>query len=168
MKNNTTVKCPSCGKEVIGLEREVRTVYPDDAAEIIKDDPDSKKIETWGPDFIRLGKQRYFVRVMLPVKLDVGHEFRFGVWMEVGQETITDLKKVWNSSEYVKVSFEGILANAVPPWGDTILGAECKAEVRDAKSVPFIKSSNNLELSEILSKPTSVHEIETVIADVWK
>lgn len=143
-------------------------VYPDQVASILKQDSHSKRIQFWGPDFIKLDNEQYFVRVMLPVKLDVGHEFRFGVWMEVNLNTVEHLKKVWDGREYLKTTFKGTLANSVPPWGDKILGAECEAKVRDTNSVPFIKSSKNKVLSNLLTNVQPVHEIEAIIEKVWK
>jgi hypothetical protein len=45
--------------------------------------------------FLLLDGERPFLRVLLPVRLDVGHEFRFGVWLEVHEN---DFKRAWATS----------------------------------------------------------------------
>jgi hypothetical protein len=70
-----------------------------------------------GDHFMRLAPERFFVRGLLPVRLSDGHEFHFGVWIEISAETCADLMNTWDTADYAAVAFDGQLANAVPPWG---------------------------------------------------
>jgi hypothetical protein len=160
--------CPTCGKKIEGLGREIRLQYPQPIVDILCEDPSTNRFSVApGGDFIRLDDKHFFIRALLPVTLDVGHVFRFGVWVAVDSKQAEHLWHIWDKPEYVNAMFTGHLANLVPPWNETIEGAECNVEVRDKDSLPFIVSSTHKIFSKILTMPWPVHECEAVIEQVW-
>lgn len=160
--------CPTCGEKVAGLDREIRLRLPQPIVDILGEDPTTKRFSIApGGSFIRLDKDKYFARVLLPVSLDIDYEFHYGVWMAIDKPTAKHLWRVWEKPEYANVQFSGQLANLVPPWNKEIEGAECTAEVRDAESVPYIFQSTHPVFAKILSEPWPVHECQRVIDEVW-
>lgn len=158
--------CPTCGKEVSGLDREVSFGLPDELFAIPEDLRDGHVFSD-GKNFAHLDGKRFFMRVLLPVPLDIGHEYRFGVWMEVSEKDAQRVWQMWNEPGYVEAEVDGTLANAVPPWGARLLEAPCHASARNQNDVMFIDDSRNAELATILSTPWPVHECEQLIKKVW-
>ncbi|MGF9648876.1 DUF2199 domain-containing protein [Pseudarthrobacter oxydans] len=56
-----------------------------------------------------------FVRALLPVKLEGGHELRFGVWIAIHPNDLQHACKVWNAPEYTDLKLTGYLANKIQP-----------------------------------------------------
>jgi hypothetical protein len=75
-------RCPTCGEEVGGLGREVTFGHPD-AIVALPEAERAERVTIAGKNFAQLDGKRFFIRVLLPVQLDIGHEYRFGVWIEV-------------------------------------------------------------------------------------
>jgi hypothetical protein len=164
-RSESAIVCPDCGQTVSGLERELRMQLPDDLFKIADQRHifAEKRIQFKGKDFVNLDRKRYFVRVLLPVQLDIDHEFHFGVWLEVDAREAKVAYDVWESKKYSDLILSGRLANAVPPWGEKIFNADCKATVRDQDGLPFISSSSHPLLSKILVEPWSIHACESAI-----
>lgn len=158
--------CPCCGKDVWGLDREITLAMPDDLFDLSSEARRSR-VRMWGKSFMALDGARHFVRVLLPVPLSVGHEYRFGVWLEVADSDFHGLLDVWDEPAYLETSLEGVLANAVPPWGPRIVGAPCHASARGYDDALFIDRSSDPSLGQVLSQPWEVHECEALIAEVW-
>lgn len=160
--------CPTCGKEPTGIEREIRLKFPQPIVDAVGTNPESERVNIApGEDFIQFDNKHFFVRVLLPVMLDIGHEFRFGVWLAVSEKDAKSLWHTWDTPAYANISIAGHLANLVPPWNAAIYEAACVATVRDTHSVPFITSSPDGALSKVLTVPWSTHEYEAVIESVW-
>jgi hypothetical protein len=158
--------CPQCGREVSGLDREVTFGAPDEVFALTPDER-VKRVVQPAKSFLLLDGDRCFLRVLLPVTLDVGQEFRFGVWIEVAQ---TDFKRVWtlwDDAAYATTAVDGNLSNTVPPWGTAVLGAACHAAARNTGDTLYIDKSSNLNLNRILATPWSTHECEQLIQRFW-
>jgi hypothetical protein len=158
--------CPCCGKDITGVQREITMRTPDDVVEL-SDDERRRRVKVGGKSFQVLDDSRYFVRVLLPVPLDIGHEYRFGVWLEVAERDFEHLLAVWDDPSYLDTELDGMLANGVPPWGASILGAPCRASARRQEDALYIESSTDPALSRVLTHPWVVHECEALIAEVW-
>ncbi len=159
--------CPDCGCEVSGLEREVTFGLPDELFALSKRDQ-ARRLIRFGKSFVTLDSDRFFLRVLLPVQLDIRRECRFGVWMELSEHAYKKIRALWDEPEYASASVDGVLANAVPPWGDVIYGAPCSAAARNATDAMFIASSTQPILARVLTEPWAVHECEQLIAECWK
>src|SRR5437764_8719924 len=102
-----------------------------DAVRAIPENQRRTRVGVGGPSFMQLDLKRFFVRALLPVRLSDGHEFHFGVWLEIPEETAKTLWTNWERPEYAAMRFDAVLANSVPPWNESILGAQCTTAVRD-------------------------------------
>ena len=102
---------------------------------------------------MQLDLKRFFVRALLPVRLSDGHEFHFGVWLETSEEAAKQLWTNWERPEYSAVRFDATLANAVPPWDESVLGAPCVAGIRNQDQLPYIESSTNAHLAAVMATP---------------
>ena len=158
--------CPCCGRDIASVDREVRFGVPDVFMALSDEERDERQSHR-GENFMRLAPDRFFVRGLLPVRLSDGHEFRFGVWLEINSETCVTLMSAWDEAEYASTVFDGQLANAVPPWGQNLLDKPCQAGVRDRKQLPFIRSSTDIELHAVLSTLWPRSACEELVADVW-
>ena len=157
--------CPCCGRDVAGVEREVVFRYPD--AIVGLDDVERARVYAeHGRNFAAM-PGRAFVRALLPVRLTDGHEFRFGVWLEVPEATGAAVYSAWDDPAYIDLSFDAHLANTVPPWGERLLGAACTAVVRDVDELPYIGSSTDEQLARVLSSPWSRTACEKLVTAVW-
>jgi hypothetical protein len=125
------------------------------------------RVKSSGKSFIALDAERFFLRVLLPVRLDNGHEYHFGVWLELDFDDFEHVYRAWDEPAYLDIAVEGELANAVPPWGATVLGARCHAAARARDDALYIDSSEHPVLDSILSIPWPVSECERLIALVW-
>jgi hypothetical protein len=163
---SATDVCPACGRNVSGLDREVTFGFPDEVF-ALSDEERVTRVTGFGKSFITLGSDRFFLRVLLPVQLDIGREFRFGVWIELSMHEYKRIWDLWDEPEYSAVSVEGVLANAVPPWADAIGGAPCKAATRNATDTLYIESSTQPALATVLTSPWATHECEELISSVW-
>lgn len=54
--------------------------------------------------------------------------------------------------EYVELDLEGDIANAIPPWGQRIVGAHVHTEIRNPDAIPYVATSTDALVAEILSK----------------
>jgi hypothetical protein len=161
-----TKACPCCGKQTELLGREVRFNYPDVVAALSVDQRAARFLQA-GTAFASLDDQ-CFLRVLLPVRLDIGHVYRFGVWLSVDTETARKVWTVWDTDEYKTLTFSGRLANSVPPWGEILLGAPCQARVFAQASLPEIVESTFEPLQDILKSPWPLSECKHLIDQVWK
>lgn len=158
--------CPCCGQDIASVVREVRFGVPDVFMGLSKEVRDQREGHH-GDYFIRLAPDRFFVRGLLPVKLTDGHEFHFGVWLEISSETCADVMNAWDGAHYADLEFDARLANAVPPWGSALLDAPCYVRVRDRSQLPYVETSTLPALDSVLRSPWSRTECEELVADVW-
>lgn len=133
--------CPCCGQDIASVDREVRFGVPDVFMGMSTEERDRREGHR-GDYFMRLAPDRFFVRALLPVRLSNGHEFHFGIWLEITADACATVMNAWDSSDYASLEFEGKVANAVPPWGAALLDAPCHACVRDQSQLPFRSSSS--------------------------
>lgn len=138
-----------------------------DAVRAIPEEARRERVGVGGRAFMQLDLQRFFVRALLPVRLTDGHEFHFGVWLEVPEATSKQLWTNWELPEYSAMRFAATLANSVPPWNEAILGAPCIAAVRASDQLPYVESSPKSELAAVLSTPWARAECEELLDRVW-
>lgn len=115
-------------------------------------------------DFAELGDRR-FVRGLLPVPLANGEEFRFGVWLEVDQQTFDEVVTSWDDEErYPDLRFSATIANAVAPWHAQILGARVDVGVRDPNGRPFVLAARAPWLQAVIERGWTTAEYEAAVA----
>lgn len=159
--------CPCCGMETGGWSREVRLAVPDAILALPGEEQERRTDFSDGGDRCQLDGERFFVRSMLPVRLTNGHEYHFNVWIELSLENAEMVWRAWAGRGYEHLSFEGVLANAIPPWGDAVLGAQVAAAVRTVDSLPYITSSVSPALHAVLTRPWAEEECLELIRAIW-
>ena len=105
------------------------------------------------------------MRGLLPIRIEDGEEFRYGVWLEVEPAVFDEIVASWNDTvRYPQLRFVGTIANAVPPWREAILGVEIHAGVRDQNSRPFVIAAHAAWLQQLLERGWTDAEYEAAIA----
>lgn len=111
---------------------------------------------------------RCFIRGLLPVKLEDGEEFRYGVWLEVDAAAFRRARKVWNDpARYPALTFAATIANAAPPWAEQILGARVDVGVREPSARPFVRAARDAWLQDLLERGWTGAEYEEVVARLF-
>jgi hypothetical protein len=141
--------CPTCGRPLDLHDRHVRMHLPDPVLAV---PPEERPARTWGNDtHLQVQGVGAFVRVLLPIRLTGGFSLTVGTWLAIDPADFRSVWEEWDTESYSSLVLEGFLANAIPPWGDAVLGAPATAAVRDPKLNPYIASSEHLILGEVLA-----------------
>jgi hypothetical protein len=117
--------------------------------DVYYDIPD-ELLDTWGQDpFLAIKTIGFFLRVIVPVRMDGGFSVNFGTWLEIDAEDFRTAWQTWNMPEYQDLEIEGYLANELEPWGP-FPHALVKATVRDLNEVPVVTSATDPEVQKFL------------------
>ena len=76
----------------------------------------------------------------------------FGVWVGVTPDVLRTAWEQWNQLQYAELTFDGLLANALPPWGDQVFGKPVHAIVHEVENLPWIIESSDPSLSRVLNR----------------
>ena len=112
--------CSICGKDhpVENIEKAFQ--LPDVIFQLSEDNREKRaKIS---PNFCALDDSRVFVRGLVPVPIK-GKEDKYcwGVWAEVAWDTYGELYNTWDQEDCSEFEdLEGLIANALPTYEDTI------------------------------------------------
>ncbi|WP_344158231.1 DUF2199 domain-containing protein [Kribbella yunnanensis] len=98
-----------------------------------------------------------FVRVLLPIQLDRGHTLAYGAWLAVSPDDLRRAFLVWWEPEYTDLRLDGVLANAIPPWG--LLGIPATATVREPDETPYLTESPDPALANVLKNTWNHSEV---------
>jgi hypothetical protein len=149
--------CPKCGRPIDAHDRHIRFALPDPVLDV----PEAEREErTWGNDvLLQVQAVGCFVRVLLPVHLTGGYTVTFGTWLGVTPEDLRRSYEVWEQPAYMSLELEGRLANAVPPWGAAVFAKPASARVRDPNQAPYLESSPDPQLSDVLSREWPHEEV---------
>jgi hypothetical protein len=152
--------CEMCGRKAAAHDRDVRFRLPDP---VLKSPEQHRAEDSWlsEPDpskatLMQIPNIGPFVRALLPVKLEGGHEFRFGVWVAIHPDDLQHACRVWNQPEYSDLKLTGYLANSIEPWG--LLAAPVNLAVLNPEHTPYCVSSPNEDLNDVVTKEWP-HEI---------
>jgi hypothetical protein len=130
----------------------------------IWDQPVDQRSSRNNADFAELG-DRKFVRGLMPVPIETGDEFRYGVWLEVDEATFRRVLAAWNEPDiYIGLEFTAGIANAAPPWGEHLLGAEVDVRVRDAGARLFITDAKHEWLRDLIARGWTKDEYRAAVA----
>lgn len=92
---------------------------------------------------------KFFLRGLMPIFLRGDHVIVAGIWLQVDWPTIESASNIWETVEYAGFSCSGLLANELQPWPGT-LGSQLQLEVRDQNELPYVVSSDNAEMTEVI------------------
>ncbi len=109
----------------------------------------------WGGDpLLQVDGVGAFVRCLLPVHLTGGTLLTFGTWLSIHPDDLRRAHAVWDTDGYAGLELDGVLANAIKPWGEAIFAAPARVAVRNVEHVPYVVGS---------ADPV----VGAVLADVW-
>lgn len=144
-----------CGNAAVPLERGFQ--MPDDVFAL---GPDRASRATIGRTQVSLDDNRFFLRCLLPVRVEGYGTWGVGLWVEVSRETFRQAREVWEDAErYARLEFAGTIANA--PKGDVCLdalqlpfgpGVPVELRVGDVDALPSIVASDNADLAALLAR----------------
>jgi hypothetical protein len=141
-------ECPSCARPLDEHNRHVRLRLPDPVLAIPEPD---RAARTWGGDtMLQVQDVGAFVRVLLPIKLTDGYTLTVGAWLAIDPAHLEHVWKIWDTPAYRALVLDGYLANAIEPWGDSLLGAAATARVQDETQLPWIVSSSHAGLDRLI------------------
>lgn len=141
--------CATCGGRIEGLPRDYAYVLPHCIWDLTPEEEARRARYT--TDFAVLDDQRFFVRGLLPVPLEGGEEFRYGVWLEVSELDFHRIRRAWRDPRaYEALRFQARLANAIRPWGDRTLGLPVEVGTRQAGLRPYVVGSADPWLGALL------------------
>lgn len=83
------------------------------------------------------------------------------VWVVVHPDELQRIARVWHAPEYPDLGFDCWLANAIPPFG--LLATPAVAAVRDPDATPYIETSSDITLQEVLTNEWPHEEILGVL-----
>ncbi len=125
-------------------------------------------LETWGGDpFLAIKNVGFFLRVILPVKLDGGFAIDFGTWLEIDNEDFRTAWQTWNFPEYKDLEIEGYVANQIAPF-DRFAHALAKVTVREPEQVPYLTSSEDEAFTKLLTDTWPHAKVLAPYADLLK
>jgi hypothetical protein len=152
--------CGFCGRPLNAHDLHFRFRFPDVVAERLEAGLDLSEIagDPDHDDAINVG-DAWFVRVLLRIRLVDGARVTFGTWLEVDLEELRSVEEIWTTPEYVRVVLHGCLANAVPPWGDEVLGVPATATVPDVDQPPHVTASDDGLLSRVIDEVWSNDDV---------
>src|SRR5262245_36153178 len=119
VRHDSTCTCDSCHAPLDPEAFDFRFLLPDRLFAA----PEEERPAGWGVrrPMLRVDGIGDFVRCLLPVKLAGGVRLGLGTWLEVAPDDFEWAARVWRTPEYASLALEGTLANAIQPWGDTLL-----------------------------------------------
>ena len=146
----TDARCPSCGRPLDEHDRHVRFVLPDPVLQVPADEREAR---TWGADpLIQVQGVGAFVRVLLPIRLTGGYALTVGTWLAIDPSLLRSVWEQWETPAYAALELDGLLANAIPPWGAAVLGMPCSANVRDPTAFPYVGASTHPGLDAAVTR----------------
>ena len=103
---------------------------------------------------------RCFVRGVLPIEVDNGDQFRYGIWLQIDPVTYKRLRMVQGMAS----RFTASIANAAPPWQQKVLGAGVDVTVGDRDRRPSIVGAHAPWLQTVLQRGWTVAEYQAATA----
>lgn len=146
--------CTMCDRPLDEHDRHFRFMLPDP---VLRSPERERTPGTWMTDddpraavMMQVPGIGAFVRALLPVRLSGGFAVTFGVWLAVHPDDLQRAYRTWWEPEYVDLVLDGRLANALPVWG--LLAAPARAVVRDPDSTPYVDTSTDEALRDVLTR----------------
>ncbi len=123
-------------------------------------------LDTWGEDpFLAIKNVGFFLRVVMPVRLDDGSRVDFGTWLEIHAEAFRTAWQTWNAPEYSDLSVQGYVANDIAPWGK-FPHVLVKASVGNVDEVPALSSCEDPQVMRIIEEAWPRDYVLSPYADV--
>jgi hypothetical protein len=164
MKEGAATTCPTCGRPLDEHDRHVRLILPDP---VLRVPAEERAARTWGADpLLQVDGIGAFVRVLLPIALSGGYSLTYGTWLAINPAELTSVWERWSTDAYRDLRLDGFLANAIPPWGEKVLGSPATASILDPNQFPYIVGSQSTSLDRVLSDVWPHEEILSAVESV--
>lgn len=114
-------------------------------------------------NFVSLDGERFFVRCLLPVRVEGYGTWCVGMWVEVSKPDYERAWEAWDDPKhYEDLQFAGTVANSIATALDLpiCVGAKVDVHVSDAEGIPMIRASGEETVVAILSKEWPKPEFE--------
>jgi len=159
--------CSYCGRPVDGRDLDYRFKLPDGLFAIPEPER-AERIRGLGSDMVGAPGVGIFVRVLLPVKLSEEHSVRYGTWLRLTSKAdVERARDLWHAPEYPSLTLEGILGNAIEPWGESLM-TKVRVGVRAAHEVPYVEAIYDAEMAKVLTETWSRSWVLSAIpAGAW-
>ncbi|MBV9870675.1 MAG: DUF2199 domain-containing protein [Frankiaceae bacterium] len=153
--------CPECGRPIDAHNRHIRLTYPDPIA-MTEDRENADGFWMSHADAktsVMMQAQGIgaFMRARLPVHLFGGYTVTYDLWLSIEPADLQYVSQIWDKPEYMQLVVEGVLANAVPPWG--LLQAPVRARVRDRRHTPYCDFSKYNDLARVIANEWAHEEV---------
>ena len=153
MTDSDRLACSFCEQPVEGRELDFRFTWPDRLLDI-PDADRSSRVRGDG-DIIGAPGLGVFLRVLLPVRLTGGYEIRYGTWLALTTTSDFDrARALWHAPEYPTLVLEGVLSNAIEPWGRSVM-TKARVGVRLHHEVPYVEEILDPSMSRLLTETWS-------------
>lgn len=141
--------CSFCQQPVEGRELNYRFLLPDPILEI----PEAERphrVRDSG-DVVGAAGVGVFVRVLLPVTLTDDSHVTYGTWLALtNRDDVERARRLWHSEEYPSLVLEGVLANAIEPWGRPLM-TRARVGVREPHEVPYVEAIHDADMARVIS-----------------
>lgn len=158
--------CADCGQMVEGRDLDFRFKLPD-ALFAIPEEERGQRVHDGG-DMVGAPGLGVFVRVLLPVALTEEYSIRYGTWLQLtSEEDFNRVRELWDAPEYPSLALDGILANAIEPWGPPLM-TKVHVGVRADHEVPYVEAIYDEEMAKVLTETWSRSWVLSAIpAGTW-
>jgi hypothetical protein len=149
MSLDPSLVCSYCQQPVQGRELDFRFKLPDPIFEI----PEAERPQRVRDSGDVVGAQGVgvFVRVMLPVRLTEDFQITYGTWLSLRNRRDFDrARRLWHSEEYPSLVLEGVLANAIEPWGQPLM-TRARVAVKDVNQVPYVEAIYDDSMAKVIT-----------------
>jgi hypothetical protein len=155
--------CSYCQQPVEGRDIDFRFKLPDPLFEIPAAQRPARIQD--GGDIVGAADAGIFVRVLLPVKLTEGYQITYGTWLALLEEDDFDrVRALWHAPEYPSLVVDGILSNAIQPWGAPLM-TRARVAVRSADQVPYVEAIHDEAMAKVLTDTWSRSWVLSAIPD---
>jgi hypothetical protein len=145
--------CAHCGRVVEGPELDFRFKLPDSLLAIPQEERGQRVHD--GGDMVGAPGVGVFVRVLLPVALTEGYSIRYGTWLQLTSEADFErVRELWHAPEYPSLVLDGILGNAIEPWGRPLM-TKVRVGVRAGHEVPYVVTIYDDQMAKVLTETWS-------------
>ncbi|GAA0987143.1 hypothetical protein GCM10009555_065910 [Acrocarpospora macrocephala] len=143
--------CVCCGGPLDPNDLRFNYPLPDPVTEL--PDEEIKSRVAGGPHVFVVEGMGRFLRVLLPIALDDGRRVTFGVFVAVGSQAYEKAREAAGDGEkYLQLTYSGLLANAIEPWGNELLGAEVEVAVLDPRQMAYVVGSEHQALARVFQE----------------
>ncbi|MCV2393134.1 DUF2199 domain-containing protein [Actinotalea sp. M2MS4P-6] len=153
--------CVQCGRALDQHDRQVRFRLPDPVLSAFGGAlPDDAWLDAPDPSvavMMQVPRLGAFVRVLAPIPLSGGFSVTFGAWLGVHPDDLQRAFRVWHAPAYADLDLDGRLANDLLDRG--VLGAPARATVLNVLHTPYVTTSTDERLVELLRGPSDHDDV---------